>query len=125
MGSEVGCDVTVGDGVVGVLVGSEVGDGVGQPVPIELSVVIFQPLETVLDRAATSVGRSAHRLFEWRAKLAITPVSAPSCVGMVDESKFEFSLKPLVRATRLPNSLSLPSCDGIDKVSLFELMNWL
>ena len=116
MGSKVGCSVIVGDEVVGVLVGSEVGDEVGQLVPIELSVVISQPLETVLDRAPTSVGRSA---------LVATSVSAPSCVGMVDESKFEFSLKPLVRATRLPNSLSLPSCDGIDKVSLFELMNWL
>ena len=89
VGSKVGWWVIVGDGVVGVLVGSEVGDGVGQPVPIELSVVTCQPLKTVLDRAATSAGRFAHRLFEWRAKPVVTSVSAPSCVGMVEESEFE------------------------------------
>jgi len=92
---------------VGALVGSEVGDEVGQPVPTELSVVISQPLETALDRAATSVGRSEQRLFEWSAKPMVTFERAPSCVGMVDESKFEFSAKPLVRATRLPSSVGI------------------
>ena len=73
--------------------------------PIEVSVVTCQPLVTVLERAATSVGRSAQKLFEWSWKSAVTAVSAPSCVGTVEERALEWRARPLVSATRRPSSV--------------------
>ena len=102
----------VGVLVVGIEVGSEVGAGVGHAVPIEFAVVTCQPLTTVLERAATSVGIKPQIWFDAQENPAVIG-RFPSWLGSVEDIEFAWIENPLLSA-------SIPSWDGVSAVSRFE-----
>lgn len=97
------------------MVGSAVGNGVGQVVPMKSLPVVTLQLATLLERAWTSVGTSAQSLFERRSKSKLIWSNWPSSVGIAAESEFEERVKVE------PIWMSWPSSVGIAAESEFEL----